>query len=326
MDNRPVKVKIDNVKKVYEGKNGKRTVALNGVSLDIKENEFVCIVGPSGCGKSTLLNIVAGLFPSTSGTVTCNGKLVEGTGVDRGVVFQQYALFPWLTVRKNIEFGLSINKVPDPNGTPVDPVKWRESEEKKLRKDLKYTVITENGADRKLTNEEIELRVKEYFEKTPVPQPMRKLTKKEIQETADKYIKLVQLEDFANAHPKELSGGMKQRVAIARAYAVNPAILLLDEPFGALDAQTRTQLQSELLDTWQKERKTCMFITHDIEEAIILAERIVIMSARPGRIKEIVNVDIPYPRDQKTKMSDEFLKLKNYIWGQVYEEYLAVRK
>lgn len=156
MDNRPIKVKIDNVKKVYHGKNGKDTVALNGVSLDIKENEFVCIVGPSGCGKSTLLNIVAGLFPPSSGTVTCNGKLVEGTGVDRGVVFQQYALFPWLTVRKNIEFGLSINKVPDENGKRIDPVVWREKEEKKLRADLKYTVINENGEDRKYkANEEM---------------------------------------------------------------------------------------------------------------------------------------------------------------------------
>ncbi|MBQ9811337.1 MAG: ABC transporter ATP-binding protein, partial [Spirochaetales bacterium] len=123
-----------------------------------------------------------------------------------------------------------------------------------------------------------------------------------------------------------LSGGMKQRVAIARAYAVNPEILLLDEPFGALDAQTRTQLQSELISTWEKEKKTCLFITHDIEEAIILGQRVVIMSARPGRIKEIVDIDIPHPRDQATKMSDKFLEYKNYIWGKVYQEYLEVRK
>lgn len=273
MDNRVVKVKIQSVKKIYNSSKGD-VVALNGVSLDIKENEFVSVVGPSGCGKSTLLNIVAGLFPPTSGTITVNDKIVEGTSVERGVVFQQYALFPWLTVRKNIEFGLKINALPDPS----------------------------------LNGE------------------LRKLTKIEIKERAEKYIKLVQLEDFADSFPKELSGGMKQRVAIARAYAVNPEILLLDEPFGALDAQTRTQLQSELIQTWEKERKTCLFITHDIDEAIILSERIVIMSARPGRIKEIVEVNIPHPRDQKTKMSDEFLKLKNYIWGLVYEEYLAVRK
>lgn len=273
MENRPIKVKFENIKKIYSGNTGE-TVALNGVSLDIYENEFVCVVGPSGCGKSTLLNILAGLFPATSGTLTCNGNPVEGTGVERGVVFQQYALFPWLTVKKNIMFGLRIKKVPDENN----------------------------------------------------PGKMRKLTKQEVSDAAEKYIKLVQLEDFANSYPKTLSGGMKQRVAIARAYAVNPEILLLDEPFGALDAQTRTQLQTELIKTWEQEKKTCLFITHDIDEAIILAERVVIMSARPGRIKEIVDIKIPHPRDQKTKMTDEFLRLKNYIWAQVYEEYLAVRK
>ncbi|MBQ4501192.1 MAG: ABC transporter ATP-binding protein [Spirochaetales bacterium] len=268
-----VKVQIKDVKKIYNTKKGE-VVALNGVSLDIKENEFVCVVGPSGCGKSTMLNIIAGLFPPTEGSVYCNGQLVEGTGVERGVVFQQYALFPWLTVRKNIEFGLKINKVPDP---------------------------AKPGQKRRLSNQEIH-------------------------DIAEKYIKLVQLEDFANSYPKELSGGMKQRVAIARAYAVNPEILLLDEPFGALDAQTRTQLQSELISTWEKEKKTCLFITHDIEEAIILGQRVVIMSARPGRIKEIVDIDIPHPRDQATKMSDKFLEYKNYIWGKVYQEYLEVRK
>lgn len=141
-----------------------------------------------------------------------------------------------------------------------------------------------------------------------------------------KYIKMVQLEDFVNHYPKELSGGMKQRVAIARAYAVNPSILLMDEPFGALDAQTRTQLQTELLKTWEKEQKTCFFITHDVDEAIILAQKVIIMSARPGRIKEIVDIDIPHPRTQETKMTQKFLELKNHIWGQVYQEYLEVRK
>ena len=141
-----------------------------------------------------------------------------------------------------------------------------------------------------------------------------------------KYIKMVQLEDFVDHYPKELSGGMKQRVAIARAYAVNPSVLLMDEPFGALDAQTRTQLQTELLETWEKEQKTCFFITHDVDEAIILAQKVIIMSARPGRIKEIVDIDIPYPRTQETKMDPKFLELKNHIWGQVYQEYLEVRK
>ena len=141
-----------------------------------------------------------------------------------------------------------------------------------------------------------------------------------------KYLEKVDLTKFADHYPKELSGGMKQRVAIARAYAADPEVLLMDEPFGALDAQTRTQLQTELLETWEKDRKTCFFITHDVEEAIILAQKVIIMSARPGRIKSIINIDIPYPRTQETKMSPRFLELKNEIWSQVYQEYLEVRK
>ena len=143
----------------------------------------------------------------------------------------------------------------------------------------------------------------------------------------DKLLTLVGLDtSYGNKFPAEISGGQRQRVAIARAYAVNPKVLLMDEPFGALDAQTRTQLQQELLNTWEKEQKTCFFITHDVEEAIILAQRVVIMCARPGRVKEIVDIDIPYPRDQETKMSPRFLELKNHIWSQVYQEYLSVRK
>ena len=260
-EKRGVKVKIDNVKKIFNTRNGEM-VALNGVSLDIMENEFICVVGPSGCGKSTLLNIIAGLLEPTSGKVYCDGKEVVGTGTERGVVFQQYALFPWMTVKKNVMFGLNLKGI-----------KGQEAEQ-----------------------------------------------------IAMEYIKMVQLEDFLNHYPKELSGGMKQRVAIARAYAVNPSVLLMDEPFGALDAQTRTQLQSELLETWEKERKTCFFITHDVDEAIILAQKVIIMSARPGRIKEIVDINIPYPRTQETKMTSEFLELKNRIWSQVYQEYLEVRK
>ena len=143
---------------------------------------------------------------------------------------------------------------------------------------------------------------------------------------AMKYIKMVQLEDFVDSYPKELSGGMKQRVAIARAYAVQPEVLLMDEPFGALDAQTRTQLQSELITTWQEEKKTCFFITHDVEEAIILATKVIVMSARPGRIKTIIDINLPYPRTQELKMSKEFLELKAKIWGEVYQEYLEVRQ
>ena len=256
-----IKLKIDNVVKEYEGRNGK-TVALNGVNLDIKENEFICVVGPSGCGKSTLLNIIAGLHEPTSGAAYLDGKKIEGTGVERGVVFQQYALFPWRTVLKNVMFPLEMKKTP----------------------------------------------------------------KAEAEAIAMKYIKAVGLEGFENSYPKELSGGMKQRVAIARAYAADPEVLLLDEPFGALDAQTRVQLQTELLETWQKEKKTCFFITHDVDEAIILAQRVIIMSARPGRIKKIVDVDIPYPRTQATKTDPRFLELKTEVWNEVYQEYLEVRK
>lgn len=254
-------VKIDHVEKIYQGRSSE-VVALNGVDMEIGENEFVCVVGPSGCGKSTLLNIIAGLERPTSGRVCVKGKEVINPGSERGVIFQQYALFPWLTVKKNVKFGLKLRGVKEP----------------------------------------------------------------ELSAIADKYIRLVGLDEFGDSYPKELSGGMKQRVAIARAYAVNPEILLMDEPFGALDAQTRTQLQTELLETWEKEKKTCFFITHDVEEAIILAQRVVIMSARPGRVKEIVPVNIPYPRTQETKMTKEFLDLKVHVWGQVYREFLEVRK
>ena len=257
----PVKVHIENVVKKFNGRGGEM-VALNGVTLDIHDNEFICVVGPSGCGKSTLLNIIAGLLEPTSGEVYCDGKLVQGTGTDRGVVFQQYALFPWLTVKKNVRFALEMKGVKGP----------------------------------------------------------------EADELAMHYLEKVDLVKFADHYPKELSGGMKQRVAIARAYAADPQVLLMDEPFGALDAQTRTQLQTELLQTWERDRKTCFFITHDVDEAIILAQKVIVMSARPGRVKAIIDIDIPYPRDQETKMSPRFLELKNYIWSQVYQEYLEVRK
>ena len=260
-EERNLKDKIDHVEKIYDGRKGKM-VALNGVDLDIYENEFICVVGPSGCGKSTLLNIIAGLLEPTSGAVYLDGKKVEGTGTERGVVFQQYALFPWLTVLKNVMFGLKLQGMPD------DQAK----------------------------------------------------------EMAMTYIKMVALHGFVDAYPKELSGGMKQRVAIARAYAVQPEVLLMDEPFGALDAQTRTQLQAELTKTWQEEEKTCFFITHDVEEAIILATKVIVMSARPGRIKTIIDINLPYPRTQDLKMQKEFLDLKAQIWGEVYQEYLEVRK
>lgn len=280
-----IKIKIDNVKKIYKGQSGKETVALNGVNLEIKQNEFVCVVGPSGCGKTTLLNIIAGLERADEGKVYLDGEEVLGPGNDRGVIFQQYALFPWLTVRKNIEFGLTYVRI----------------------RDTKTAVNKETGKEETV----------EYY---------RPYTKEEMHEISDKYMKMVDLTEFANSYPKELSGGMKQRVAIARGYAVAPEVLLMDEPFGALDAQTRAQLQEDLLKTWQQERKTCFFITHDVEEAVLLATRVVIMSSRPGRVKEIVDIDLPYPRNQATKLLPEFNEIKNKIWENVYQEYLEVKK
>lgn len=254
-------IKITNVNKTYKGVSGD-VIALKDVTLEIEENEFVAIVGPSGCGKTTLLNILAGLETYDFGTVTFADEPIVGPGIDRGVIFQQYALFPWLTVRKNMEFG------------------------------LKY----------------------------------RGHSKEKQKEITDHYMEIVGLTEFANLYPKELSGGMKQRVAIARGYATSPKVLLMDEPFGALDAQTRAQLQEDLLRTWETERKTIFFITHDVEEAVLLSQRVVIMSARPGRVKEIVKVDLPYPRNQQTKILPRFNEIKNNIWANVYQEYLSIKK
>ena len=263
MGDKSVTLKLNNVSKSFAKiETDEVTHALNEIDLSLNSGEFISLVGPSGCGKSTILRLVAGLIKPTTGTVTVDDKEVTEPSPERGMVFQKPTLFPWLTVLKNVMFGLKLQGKSDA----------------------------------------------------------------EAKEIAMKYIKMVQLEDFVNHYPKELSGGMKQRVAIARAYAVKPEVLLMDEPFGALDAQTRTQLQTELLKTWESERKTCFFITHDVDEAIILAQRVIVMSARPGRIKDIVDIDIPYPRDQETKMSPRFMELKNHIWSQVYQEYLEVRK
>ena len=254
-------IEIQGVTKSYETREGS-FLALEEVNLDVEKNEFICVVGPSGCGKTTLMNIIAGLNPPSTGTVKVRGELVTGPGKGKGVVFQQYALYPWLTVEKNVEFGLRMKGV-----------------EKEKRREI-----------------------------------------------AQKYIKIVGLEKFAKSYPKELSGGMKQRVAIARAYTTGPEVLLMDEPFGALDAQTRAQLQENLLNTWQQEKKTCFFITHDVEEAVFLSTKVIIMSAGPGRIREIVDVHLPYPRDQETKLTPEFNELKNQIWNKVYKEYLENAK
>ncbi|MFE9249363.1 ABC transporter ATP-binding protein [Streptomyces sp. NPDC007088] len=230
--------------------------ALEKVSLDIADEEFVTVVGPSGCGKSTLLNLAAGLTRPTSGEVLVDGRPVTGPGPERGVIFQQYALFPWLTVRGNVEFGLRLASVPA----------------------------------------------------------------RERRERATRAIDLVGLGDFADALPKTLSGGMKQRCAIARAYAVDPQVLLMDEPFGALDALTRVQLQDRLLATWSEQRRTVLFITHDVDEAVYLARRVVVMAARPGRVDRIVDVGLPYPRTEEIRLSPEFARIRNEVWHAVYHQ------
>jgi NitT/TauT family transport system ATP-binding protein len=242
----------------YTGVTG-ATEALRDVDLLIEPGEFICIVGPSGCGKTTLLNIVAGFLAPTSGRVLIDDREVTTPGPDRGVVFQQYAVFPWLTVRQNIEFGL------------------------KLKNNYKNS--------------------------------------KQIKEIVDHFLDLVGLTKFSDAYPKELSGGMKQRVAIARSYAVNPEVLLMDEPFGALDAQSRQFMQETLLSILAKERKTVIFITHGVEEAAFLSTRVVVMSTNPGRIREIIPVEIPYPRCNAIKTAPDFIKIRAQIDKVVREEF-----
>ncbi|MFB7595285.1 ABC transporter ATP-binding protein [Streptomyces sp. NPDC056160] len=230
--------------------------ALDDLSLDIADNEFVTVVGPSGCGKSTLLNILAGLEEPTAGRALVDGVPVSGPGPERGVIFQQYALFPWLTVRQNVEFGLRTAGVP----------------------------------------------------------------KAERRRRAEHFIALVGLDQFADALPKTLSGGMRQRCAIARAYAVDPSILLMDEPFGALDALTRVKLQEQLLETWSKDKRTVLFITHDVDEAVFLANRVIVMAARPGRLYDVIDVDWSAARDERFRLSPEFAALRNRVWHSVYHQ------
>ncbi|TDC50365.1 ABC transporter ATP-binding protein [Jiangella ureilytica] len=246
-------ISIQSVTKVYQSSRGEVT-SLDDVSLDVDRGEFVTLVGPSGCGKSTMLNLVAGLLEPTSGRILVDGAPVAGPGPDRGVIFQQYALFPWLTARKNVEFGLRLQG----------------------------------------------------------------LNKRERRERAQHYLELVGLGRFGSALPKELSGGMKQRCAIARAYAVNPSLLLMDEPFGALDALTRVQMQDDLLATWQQERRTVLFITHDVDEAVYLAGRVVVMSPHPGRISDIVDVPLPYPRTEDMRLSPQFAQIRGRVWRGVH--------
>lgn len=225
---------VNHVSRTFGKEGSAPTSALDDVSLEIKDNEFVCFIGPSGCGKTTLLRIIAGLDSPTSGETLLDGVQITVPDSKRGMVFQEYSLFPWRTVIDNVAFG------PQMQGT----------EKKKTR------------------------------------------------EIAEKYVKFVGLELFKNSYPYELSGGMRQRVAIARALATEPQVLLMDEPFGALDAQTRNTLQHELLEIWGKKNVTILFVTHSVDEAVFLADRIVVMSARPGKIRDIIDVDLLRPRDR----------------------------
>ncbi|WP_371767107.1 ABC transporter ATP-binding protein [Massilia sp.] len=243
---------IDHVSKVFEG-DGRRMVALQDITLEIPHGQFVCLLGPSGCGKSTLLNAVAGFAPPTTGRVLADGVPVAGPGPERGMVFQEYALFPWMTVEQNVGFGLEI----------------------------------------------------------------KGMARAQIAARVGGLLKLLSLEDFARRYPKDLSGGMRQRVAIARVLALDSPIMLMDEPFGALDALTRRNLQDELLRLWAELKKTVIFVTHSIEEAIYLADRIVVMTYRPGTIKRDLLVDLPRLRDPA---APEFNALKRELGLMVMEE------
>jgi len=230
--------------------------ALQQISLAVPDGQFACIVGPSGCGKSTLLSIAAGLILPTEGEVLVGGKPAYSPGADRGMVFQSYSLYPWLSVRRNIEFGLEVKHTPKP----------------------------------------------------------------ERHQQSSELIHLMKLDDFADAYPKALSGGMKQRVAIARALANDPEVLLMDEPFGALDALTRQIMQEMLTDLWQRYRKTVLFVTHDIDEAIFLGDVIYIMTNRPGRIRTTLNVDLARPRNFEMVTSARFAELRSQVVGIIHEE------
>ncbi|MBP2000237.1 NitT/TauT family transport system ATP-binding protein [Paenibacillus shirakamiensis] len=235
----------------------KPLLALGEITLDVKPGEFMVIVGPSGCGKSTLLDLLAGLTRPSSGQILLDGQLITGPNLDRGIVFQQYALFPWKTALANVEFGLQTKGVP-----------------RKERRDI-----------------------------------------------AQSFIQLVGLSGCENRYPHELSGGMKQRIAIARSLAYDPEVLLMDEPFAALDVQTRETLQSELLRIWEATKKTIIFITHGIEEAVYLGQRVAVMSSRPGRIKDVIEI----PFDKCTKGEDvrthpAFIRLRHQIWDLLKDE------
>ena len=253
------KLRVEGVSRAFQGPRGEETLALSPVDLAVATNDFITILGPSGCGKSTLLRIVAGLDAPSTGRVLLNGRGIAGPGPDRGMVFQSYTLFPWLTVSRNIAFGLRERNVPAERQAAI----------------------------------------------------------------VSHYLDRMGLNGFEHHLPRQLSGGMQQRTAIARALANDPDVLLMDEPFGALDNQTRALMQELLLDVWERDRKTVLFVTHDIEEAIFMASRVIVMTARPGRIKADVAIDLPHPRRYTLKTTPAFNALKARLTEEIRVEAVA---
>jgi len=250
------------VTKIYS-KNGQPLEVLNVERFSVREGELITVIGPSGCGKSTFLHILGGFIKSEGGgSIRVYGEEVSGPGPDRGMMFQEFALFPWRTVAGNVAWGLETQGVP----------------------------------------------------------------RARIDSTVDGYLQMMNLSDFRNHYPAELSGGMKQRVALARVLAIDPKVLLMDEPFGSLDAQTRETMQEELIKLWERTRKTIVFVTHDIEEAVFLGDRVVVLTARPARIREEVRIDLPRPRDLSVKKSVQCLEYRNYIWDLVRSESQPAKK
>jgi NitT/TauT family transport system ATP-binding protein len=260
--NASVGIDVRGVSHVYGARTGREVLALKGIDLDIRPNEFHALLGPSGCGKSTLLYLIGGFIPVQTGTITTARGRVTAPSLERGIVFQNFALFPWKTVRENVLYGLE-----------------------KL------------GLDRK-----------------------------EREQRAREFIDLVHLTGFEDAYPSQLSGGMQQRTAIARTLAVDPEVLLMDEPFGALDAQTRRVMQEELRAIWGRKQKTVVFVTHDVHEAVFLAQRISIMSARPGRIEHIIEVGLDRGAGEEVMKTREFAELSEQIWDLVRQQAIAATR
>ena len=256
-----VKLSIEHLSKRYWFEREDREVlAVSDVSLAVEDGEFLAIVGPSGCGKTTLLNIVAGLLPYEEGTVSIDGKRVNGPGVDRAVVFQHSSLLPWRTIAGNVRYGMEMQ---------------------------------------------------------------RRFDEATMRERADHFVKMVGLSGFEKHFPNELSGGMQQRVNLARALAADPKVLLMDEPFAALDAQTREIMQTELLRIWEQGRKTVLFVTHQIDEAVFLSDRVLVFARRPGRVQETVDVTLPRPRELAMKRTPEFVAYVDRIWRLIEDDVRA---